>query len=92
MIIMENIQVDCKLTIQDLQLIYLLLEKESKLTDKHLVDTIKDKKVTADFYESLPRITHRICEECSKKVFNDLNQPDIQNRNDKSQLTIERRL
>jgi len=53
MIIMENIQVDCKLTIQDLQLIYLLLEKESKLTDKHLVDTIKDKKVTADFYESL---------------------------------------
>ena len=54
MIIMtKDLKINCEFTMEDLQLIYLLLEKESKLTDKHLVDTIKDKKVTADFYESL---------------------------------------
>lgn len=54
MIIMaKDLKINCEFTMEDLQLIYLLIEKESKLTDKHLVDTIKDKKVTADFYESL---------------------------------------
>ena len=54
MIIMaKDLKINCEFTMEDLQLIYLLLEKESKLTDKYLVDTIKDKKVTADFYESL---------------------------------------
>jgi len=52
-IMTKDIKINCEFTMEDLQLIYLLLEKESKLTDKHLVDTIKDKKVTADFYESL---------------------------------------
>ena len=41
--------------------------------------------------ESLPRITHSICSECHSKVLDDLNQTDDRNRNDKSQLTIERR-
>ena len=41
--------------------------------------------------ESLPRITHSICFECHSKVLNDLKQTDDRNRNDKSQLTIERR-
>lgn len=50
---MQQNYITCKLTQEDLQLIYLLVEKECKLTDKHLVDTIKDKNVSADFYESL---------------------------------------
>jgi hypothetical protein len=50
---MTNSLINCKLTLEDLQLFYLLVEKEVKLTDKHLVDTIKDKKVTAEFYNSL---------------------------------------
>ena len=50
---MKHSPINCKLTLEDLQLFYLLVEKEVKLTDKHLVDTIKDKKVTAEFYDSL---------------------------------------
>ena len=52
-LLMKNSLINCKLTLEDLQLFYLLVEKEVKLTDKHLLDTIKDKKVTAEFYNSL---------------------------------------
>jgi hypothetical protein len=45
-----------------------------------------------NFDERLPRITHSICSECHTKVLDDLNQSDTLNRNNKSQLTIERRL
>ena len=41
---------------------------------------------------TLPRITHSICSECKTKVLNDLKQSENDNRNDKSKLTIERRL
>ena len=41
--------------------------------------------------ENLPRITHSICEECSRKVLNDLNQTDTLKQENKSQITIERR-
>ena len=41
--------------------------------------------------ESLPRITHSICDECRIKVLDDLKQPDKNKREDESPLTIERR-
>jgi hypothetical protein len=44
-----------------------------------------------NFDESLPRITHSICDECSTKVLNDLNRTEGKNQENKSQLTIERR-
>ena len=48
-------------------------------------------KECANFDESLPRISHSICDECRTKVLDDLKQADTPNRKDKSQSTKERR-
>jgi len=48
-------------------------------------------KECANFDESLPRISHSICDECRTKVLDDLKQTGNPKRQNKSQPTIERR-
>lgn len=49
---MKN-KVVCEFTIEDLQMFYLLIEKEMRLTKALVTDTIKDKKVSAEQYKSI---------------------------------------
>lgn len=46
-------KVNCEFTLEGLQMLYLLVEKEMRLTKSHITDTIKDKKVGAEQYKSI---------------------------------------
>lgn len=46
-------KVTCEFTVEDLQMLYLLVEKEMRLTKSLATDTIKDKKVSAEQYKAI---------------------------------------